>query len=120
MRRLARVVEAASSFAVGVLLLRIASGGTFQDWPHVFAENRPLFLVEIVGATVSIGMAVVSLIGVWRRVDRAAVAWGFVSAAFGLVLVMDHHESASVIVALSLIASGSAWWRTGGSRRTER
>ena len=119
MRRLARVVEAALGLAVGVLLLRIASGGTFQDWPHVFAEDPPLFLVEIVGATISVGMAVVILIGVGRRVDRAAVAWGFVSAAFGLVLVMGHHESASVIVALSLIASGSAWWRTGGSRRTE-
>ena len=119
MRRRAQVVEAALSFAVGVLLLRIASGGTFRDWPHVFAESRLLFLVEIVGATVSVGMAVVILIGVGRRVDRAAVAWGFVSAALGLVLVMARHESAGVIVALSLIASGSAWWRTGGARRTE-
>jgi hypothetical protein len=119
MRRLAQVVEAALSFAVGVLLLRIASGGTFQDWPHAFAEDSPLFLVEIVGAIVSVGMAVVILVGVGRRVDRAAVAWGLVSAAFGLVLVVGHHESASVIVALALIASGSAWWRTGGARRTE-
>jgi lysylphosphatidylglycerol synthetase-like protein (DUF2156 family) len=119
MRRLARVLEAALCFAVGVLLLRIASGGTFQDWRHVFAESPPLFLVEIVGAIVSVGMAVVILVGVGRRVDRAAAAWCFVSAALGLVLLMAHHESASVIVALSLIASGSVWWRTGGSRRTE-
>lgn len=113
------MVEAALGLAVGVLLLRIASGGTFQDWPHVFAEDPPLFLVEIVGATISVGMAAVNLIGVGRRVDRATVAWGFISAALGLLLVMAHHESASVIVALSLVASGSAWWRTGGWRRTE-
>ena len=119
MRRLAHMVEAALSLAVGVLLLRIASGGTFQDWPHVFAENPPLFVVEFVGAIVSVGMAGAILFGVGRRVDRAAVAWDLVSAAFGIVLVLGRHESAIVIVALSLIASGSAWWRTGGSRRTD-
>jgi hypothetical protein len=102
--------------AVDVVLLRIASGGNLQDWDYVFQTQPLVFVATIVviaGNAVAAGL-------VLRRPLRPVLltvgAWGVLVAIFGVALRVAHHDSASLVVAGSLVCGWLAYRAAGKAR----
>lgn len=95
-----QVIIVAGLIGVAVLLLRMASGGTFADWPHVYREGPRIFVVEFSAAVVTLALAAVAT----RRgpiIDSACAIWATLSIVLGVVLLLRDHNSAWAMLGLS-------------------
>jgi hypothetical protein len=107
------VIAALIWLAIAALLVRIASGGTLADWPHVYHEEPRLFVAVMLATAVDLILAAVLLIGRGTYRFQASVAWAVLIAAFAVVLVLVGHTSGLAIGLLALI---SAWLCLGAIR----
>jgi hypothetical protein len=96
---------ALSWLAISALLVRIASGGTLADWPHVYWEEPRLFVAVVAASAIDVLLVAVLLVGRGVLRFQLSLGWGVLMAAFAVVLVAVGHTSGLAIGALGLFAA---------------
>jgi hypothetical protein len=96
--------------AVAALLLRIASGGTLADWPHVYHEEPRLWVVVMVATAINVLLVVLMLIGRGRLRFLLSAGWAFPLAILAVLLARVGHTSG---LAIGVLALAAVWLATG-------
>lgn len=103
-------IAAAAWFVIGIIVVRMASGGgsltgvafVLTDTPPVMVAGGALLLV---GAIVLVGGFAVDAPWAWR----ASTVVGALAVAFGLIVGVVGHETAWVLVAAAIVALLVGW-----------
>ncbi len=99
--------------AIDVLLIRIASSGTWRDWDYLIRTSPLVLAALMTSSVINLVVAGVTLWRPTRGVLLATVAWGLLVEVFGVALIVRHDKSGGLVVVGALIASWLAYRAAG-------